>query len=1274
MALSVSTLVPGLPSRAAVPTPGAGEAVVTVFVSDVRTGPTTVGPLMDATFGLFRTRPADSTVGADGFTSATPDFTCVSDADGDCSFVVPIGTAAGQIPQGTRMWLAAVAGPSGYYINPYWQTAPLTGGVSVNNRLLWPTPALVAGQTYRSGAQWITDPGLAAIAGSPEASQTDYTRRAASGGMVGLSRVNPPMPTQCGLNVALVADLSSSMTSASVISLKSAMDAFVNALQGTPSQVALFTFGTDSPANGYPPNTGLQSVATTADANLVKAQYAAWNDNTPTNYTNWDRGLAAVAGVNGAPGSSTHIDLVVLITDGNPTVYGPSPAITGGTGYTRFRELDAARASANQLKSQDSRVVAVGVGTGAQGAGTAYNLETISGQTPYSGGNIVDADYIQTTDYTAVGAALRSLVLSGCAPSISVAKRIVPYGGTIADAYIPAEPWQFAAASLTSPATITPASAMTNGQTGAISFDVTLNDVDPGTFSIDETMQAGYSIYPVNADGTDTGSPTQNAACVDKSSGTDVPVTVTNDGTTGFEVDVGLEGIISCVVYNQAPDFESASVVVYKRWRVVTEVGIQDYPHGAQPGGLYAQASLTGPSGAGASVQQWEQERAGYSVTTDSPVTLSENVTLRLPECTLTDVTVEDGAPEANPPASGTSLSTTTPTVDMPLTAGVNEWTFTNVVTCQSFLTLSKVVDFGPATSTMWTLEAFGPGGALPGPSGRDGDASVTKVEVTPNVDYQLAETPDASPEYLSHYVQDDVRSQPLIYPQSTGSWMCTADGLGPRLIFGNEGAISVPLGEHMECVTHNNVAMLNIQKAVQGGTALPSDFTFTVAPVAPILPGGHSHDVPGAAGPTGYTITLRPDQYYQVTETGPPGYEMTGSPSTFCITAQAVLDRNDLVLPPGGLGACLITNHMMSLLSVLKVDAATGLPLAGAVFDLAKDSNGNSVYDAGIDVVVGTCTTGAAGTCSVSGIDFGTYFWVERTAPPGYQRPGGAVSGPIVINAGNSGSAFAVTTVRNSQVLSSISLIKVDVPGGSPLADAVFQLYRSASGLQPGDDPAPGDEAVGPPCTTPASGICTVSNLPFGDYFWYEVSPPPGYSLPTDRTTPLVTLNAANAGTTIPAYQFTNPRLPGAAEVLKVDEVDRSVLPGGTFNLYLDDGDGVFDPAADSLVGQCTTNATGTCRLADLDFGTYFWVEVSPPIGYDLPADTVSALVEITTDNITDIQRVTFADPRSPDWVPSDLPRTGGFSWQLLPFAAAFLTAGAVLAFTWWRRARMLA
>ena len=1313
--LVAAMFVSGVASRAEVPTPAANEAVVTVSVGDLRTGATTVGPLVGAQYGLFASRPPDTAVSSDGYVTATPAYTCTSDADGDCSFVVQIG--AGGIAQGTRLWLGAISGPAGYYTTGTVQTG-YNAADTATNRVLWPTPALVAGQTYRSGATWVTDPGLAAITGSPEAGQAAYTRRTSSGGLVALSRANPPLVPQCaGLNVALVADLSASMEADGVEALKDAMDAVIDALQGTPSQVAIFTLGTDSPAISsagavYPPNTGLQSVATVADASKVKDYYSGWTDNL-INWTNWDRGLAAVSEINGAVGAGDHIDLVVLITDGNPTVYGPSPTVTGGTGYTRFRELDAARASANLLKSQDSRILAVGVGRGVSSDGAGYNLQTISGLTKYDGSNITTADYIQTEDFSTVGTALHDLMTSDCSASISVVKRVIPNGGAIADAYTPSDPWQFAAQSLVAPATIDPGPLSTDAMTGGVVFDVDFQGASTGTFEITESPQPGYNLYQVAADGTDAPA-AQNAFCVDKATG---PIPVTNVGTSGFSVEPSAGSSVNCVVYNEEPS-NIAAVVAHKRWQVVVGSTTTDYLNGAQPPGLRAQLSMTGPSPAAASAQPWSQERTGYDRTgADTTVTLSEAVTLAPPECTLTDVTVEAGAPADTTPGSGTPVSVGSPSTNRPVGPGSNEWTFTNVVECKSYLTLSKQVAFpvslsantvGEATTDQWTLNAIAPTGALPGPQGRDGSAGVTRVEVTPEVSYQLAETPDATPEFLTHYAQFDVRTQPLAYPQSTGSWSCQVAGTGRqvRMILGNEGGIAVPIGEHMQCTALNSVALVNIQKTVQGGTAQPSDFTFTVVPVAPVLAGGHEHEVPGTAGPDGYTITVRPDQHYKIVETGPPGYTIVESASV-CLTSLNILNRNDFALPAGAKAACLVVNRAMSQLSVLKLDATTGEPLAEAVFDLAKD-NGNGVYDTGADGVVASCTTGTSGTCTVGDLDFGTYFWVERTAPAGYESPAGAVSGPIVVDASNAGSTFAVTTVRDAEILTTISVLKVDQASSDPLPGAVFQLYRSASGNEPGNTPSAADEAVGPQCTTGADGLCTATDLVFGDYYWHEVSPAPGYPVPADQTSALVNLNAANAGTTVPVYQFTNPRVPGAAQVLKVDEEDTSVvLTGGTFELYLDDGDGAYGPS-DTLVGGCTTNATGTCMLKDLDAGTYFWVEMSAPIGYDLPADPVSAPFQITAENVDDVQTVTFADlktpspfepedPDNPDGPdtpvqpgqpgdpgnpgnpntpakpgrPGGLPYTGGVFAPIVGFAALMVAAGGLLVTVRRRRSR---
>ncbi|WP_167499548.1 vWA domain-containing protein [Streptomyces malaysiensis] len=325
---------------------------------------------------------------------------------------------------------------------------------------MFQTPPLCARQTYRSGSGgFMSDPGTQT---TPPSTISQYTTRVASGGVWPLSRVNPDLPTQCGLKVALcglkvafVVDLSASVQG-SVTALKSAADSFVDALRGTPSQAALFTFSTDSPAVNAGPNSGLMPVATTADANRFKQLYSGWTESTANGYTNWDRGLGAVAAVNESDDTDEHFDLTIVLTDGNPTAFGPQgPGYPQPAGFTRFREMENAIASANRVKAEDTRIVSVGVGDGLDQGATA-NLRAISGRTAYDGTDIAEADFIQAADYAEVGRDLHDLVLSACAPSISVIKQIVPHGGTADDAYTPAEGWQFTAEPDNPAVTVTP--------------------------------------------------------------------------------------------------------------------------------------------------------------------------------------------------------------------------------------------------------------------------------------------------------------------------------------------------------------------------------------------------------------------------------------------------------------------------------------------------------------------------------------------------------------------------------------------------------------------------------------------------------------------------------------------------------------------------------------------------------------------------------------------------------------------------------------------------
>ena len=185
-------------------------------------------------------------------------------------------------------------------------------------------------------------------------------------------RDNPALPGDCGLNIALLIDTSGSITPF-LPQVKEAANGFVDALTGTPSQIALMQFASLASAV-----LGPTPVSSSASADTVKA---AINSLTSGGSTNWDLGLAVVAA------QPTTFDAVLMLTDGNPTVYGPGPDGPGVA--TRFREVENGIFSANALKAKGTKVVAVGVGAGV--AGAADNLKAISG--PLAGSDFVQTDY-----------------------------------------------------------------------------------------------------------------------------------------------------------------------------------------------------------------------------------------------------------------------------------------------------------------------------------------------------------------------------------------------------------------------------------------------------------------------------------------------------------------------------------------------------------------------------------------------------------------------------------------------------------------------------------------------------------------------------------------------------------------------------------------------------------------------------------------------------------------------------------------------------------------
>jgi hypothetical protein len=639
-----------LPSAAmgAVPPPGPGSAVVTVRTGGDRVGEDQVGVLPGVQLGLFATE-----------TATAPEALCTADADGDCSFAVPAGLI------GTAPWVGSVSVPAGWYANPVLRTGPASGSSSNASAYRFQVPAIQTGTTYRSSRDFMYS--------------TSNALPTRSNGVWQQSRTNPQLPRQCGSDVAVVLDLSASVGSA-LPQLKAAADAFADALVGTPSRLAVFSFSRQSPSTETASGTvdenrpDLVSVSTQAGADAFTAQYAGWGLGSGTN---WDQALQQVAA------ADEHYDAVIMLTDGNPDRWG---ATHGDGSNTHFTDVEAAVFSANTVKSEGTRIVSFGVGSGVAGI-SGLNLAAISGPTPFDGSNAATADSFQTADYAGAAEQLREVALAGCTGSLSVVKQIVPpdtSGDDVTGATPAGAGWTFDAEPGSTGTTVgAPSATTTDDGTGSVSFALTPpTGSSTSVVDVEERQQPGYSLVARAG---------QNATCTNLTSGGRVPVT--SSGTTGFRVAVPSAAAVSCTVYNRPA--AAASVTVGKQWTIDG----RPYADEEQPTWARAGLTLTGPGSARPTAQPFGAQREGYL--SGDIVGIDERTDLTREGCTLESSTLRD--------ASGTVVDGSVP-AEVTLAGGSNVFTLQNVVACPSAPTSTPTPTAGAADPGTSNGDRPGPG------------------------------------------------------------------------------------------------------------------------------------------------------------------------------------------------------------------------------------------------------------------------------------------------------------------------------------------------------------------------------------------------------------------------------------------------------------------------------------------------------------------------------------------------------------------------------------
>lgn len=409
-------------ASADVTTPLPNEAMISVKIGGDRASDGTVIGVEGVRLSLYEAGTATTNSGSTvqgtigtRYDSTWTWTTCTSDDDGDCNFVIPIRAGAISrtgVPQDTRFWVAqdpSDPSPTDWYSNP-------TVRLGASN----PTPEFAWAYRFRTDIQLRA--GVTYQSTTPMTLSTSYLDADrgfmrnredtnAEGGMgenisrsTGVwsqSRTNPDWSLDCGLKIAVVADTSGSLGTTGIAALKGAIGTFVDGFSGTPTQMSLFSFSNISPGAGATNHPTLLPVTTAAQAATFKAQYSGWSSG---GGTSWDRGLAAAAN------SGNDYDLVVLLTDGNPTVFGATPN-NNASAFNSYQDVDAGIFSANQLKAAGARVIALGVGTAVNSPASAFNLRAVSGVTE-------NEDFFRTADFTAAATTLAELAAANCQGSI----------------------------------------------------------------------------------------------------------------------------------------------------------------------------------------------------------------------------------------------------------------------------------------------------------------------------------------------------------------------------------------------------------------------------------------------------------------------------------------------------------------------------------------------------------------------------------------------------------------------------------------------------------------------------------------------------------------------------------------------------------------------------------------------------------------------------------------------------------------------------------------
>lgn len=292
--------------------------------------------------------------------------------------------------------------------------------------------------------------------------------------------------------------------------------------------------------------------------------------------------------------------------------------------------------------------------------------------------------------------------------------------------------------------------------------------------------------------------------------------------------------------------------------------------------------------------------------------------------------------------------------------------------------------------------------------------------------------------------------------------------------------------------------------------------------------------------------ISLPVGTYYYKEKVAPTGYVLNTN------FYQLVLTKDST-----GVVGNLPNTKIKGKLKITKVDDSDK-PLKDVEFTiLAQDKV----------TVVDTIKTDANGEASIS-LEYGTYYYKEKSAPAGYVPD--TLIHEFKIEKNN---ATVNAKVTNKKITGTFKINKTSFEANTPIDGVVFEIYKE-------------DKTTKVATLTTANGGVATKDLPYGTYYFKEVSAPKEYIV--DNSWKSFSIKSDGATVT---QNIKNTKAKGGIQIIKKNADKTIALEGAVFIVYNQDH---------SFEKEITTDANGSATL-ELDLGTYYFKEKTAPTGYVL-------------------------------------------------------------------------